>query len=148
MVDHPPDEVLLLLDENISPAIAPRLWEANVNAVPIRDRAMLRARDNRIFDFARREQRALVTIDQSDFTKLAERHPSHPGVIVMPSGGGRDEQFDYTMAVCDWARNQGAAMMVLRDRITSVDEEMNIISRLACAEPASLRVVASFPPSA
>jgi predicted nuclease of predicted toxin-antitoxin system len=43
------------------------------------------APDNDIFDFARREDAILVTVNRGDFISLAQLGRQHPGVILIPS---------------------------------------------------------------
>jgi predicted nuclease of predicted toxin-antitoxin system len=57
------NEVRLLLDENISPYIAPQLCDNGIDAVLIRDRAMLRAGDHKVLKLAQKESRAVATIN-------------------------------------------------------------------------------------
>src|SRR5262249_34443776 len=116
-------EIRLLLDENISPNIAPRLWENGIDALPVRDRAMLKTSDNTVLQFAQKENRAVATINEFHFEKLVMKMASHCGVAVIPSGGSRDEQFEYIMAIAKfWLASQNA-MLAARNSITSVDEE-------------------------
>jgi predicted nuclease of predicted toxin-antitoxin system len=83
----------LLLDENISPFVARRLNNMDVDAYHVRDRGLTGARDDVIWRRAVEEDRVLVTINVRDFVRLAERSDVHPGVITFPSGCTRDEQF-------------------------------------------------------
>jgi predicted nuclease of predicted toxin-antitoxin system len=87
----------LVLDENISPSIVPLLWEAGVDCYSIRDRDKLRISDHRLFANAIEEGRAVATINRADFERLARRSETHPGIIVIPSGGTRSMQYDYVM---------------------------------------------------
>ncbi|MGJ4883812.1 DUF5615 family PIN-like protein [Bradyrhizobium sp. HKCCYLRH3097] len=127
------NEVKLLLDENISPNIVPRLWEEGIDAVPLRDRAMLRAKDHEVFAFAAKENRAVTTINESDFEKLIARMKTHPGVISIPSGGSRDEQFDYIMAAVNQLRAMGNAMAAAQDHVVAVDEHLKVARRMVRA---------------
>jgi hypothetical protein len=97
---------------------------------------MLRISDSRIMQYAIKEQRAIVTINEFHFEKLARREVTHPGIVAIPSGGSRDEQFEYIMAAAEWARAHPDAMAALSDSIVSVDDERNVLSRIVCATPA------------
>src|SRR5262249_2292957 len=119
-----PGDVRLLLDENISPNIVSRLWEIGVDTVHIRDRAKLRAPDYRILQFAVRENRAVVTIDVADFEKLVGKKQEHPGILVIPSGGSRDEQYGYVVAIVAFLRKTPRAMDAARNCIVSLDENL------------------------
>ena len=44
------------------------------------------------------ETRTIVTINAKDFRKLAERSDAHAGIVVIPSGGSPNAQFDFIMA--------------------------------------------------
>lgn len=125
------NDVRFLLDENISPNIAPQLWEEGVDAVPIRDRSMLRASDYRVLQVAQKEKRAVATINEYDFERLALKMAQHAGIAVIPSGGSRDEQFEYVRAIAKfWMASQNAISAAI-NRITTVDENLNVTSRLA-----------------
>lgn len=83
----------LLLDENVSPAIARRLNDLNIDAYHARDRGLSGAPDHVLWRRALAEGRTVVTINVRDFVRLAERSEPHPGIITFPSGCTRDEQF-------------------------------------------------------
>ena len=53
------DVLKLPLDEDLSPWVAPRLQEAGVDAIPVRDRARLGATDGEVLAFAFAEDRIL-----------------------------------------------------------------------------------------
>jgi predicted nuclease of predicted toxin-antitoxin system len=142
------NEVRLVLDENISPNIAPRLWENGIDAVPIRDRAMLRASDHKVLELAQKEVRAIATINEYHFERLVMRMASHCGIAVIPSGGSRDEQFEYILAIAKfWLASQNA-MAAAKNSVTSVDEELQVKSRFAhLAQPSSVARVGLVPPA-
>jgi predicted nuclease of predicted toxin-antitoxin system len=130
-----PSDVRLLLDENISPNIVSRLWEIGVDTVHVRDRAKLRAPDYRILAFAVRENRAVVTIDVADFEKLVGKKQQHSGILVIPSGRSRDEQYGYVLAIVTFLRKAPSAMNAARNHIVSLDENLAVTARLVCASP-------------
>lgn len=130
------NEVRLLLDENVSPNIIPRLWGIGVDAFHLRDRGKLRVPDYQVVRLAAAEQRAIATIDETDFERLVSNKMEHPGVAVMPSGGSRDEQYDYLAAIVNFLRQKPNAMDAARNHIISVDEKFNVTGRLAIAAPA------------
>jgi predicted nuclease of predicted toxin-antitoxin system len=77
----------LLLDENISPRLAQKLRdEDGVDAIGVRDRDMLAAKDPQVFELAYREDRVLVTSNFTDFEPLARRSDVHCGVVAVLSG--------------------------------------------------------------
>ncbi len=86
--------VKLLLDENLSPRVAETLAkEDGVDAVHVRDRGLLGARDHLVLEAAFEEDRVLVTSNVDDFVKLARARNLHPGIVLIEDGGlPRDEQ--------------------------------------------------------
>jgi predicted nuclease of predicted toxin-antitoxin system len=77
----------LLLDENLSPAIALTLAQEGVDVVHVRDRGLLQARDVVVFGRALAEDRILVTSDVDDFAKLARGSTVHTGPILFEDSG-------------------------------------------------------------
>jgi predicted nuclease of predicted toxin-antitoxin system len=77
----------LLLDENLSPAIALTLAREGFDVVHVRDRGLLRATDVDVFARALQEDRILVTSDVDDFTKLARAATLHAGLVFFEDGG-------------------------------------------------------------
>jgi hypothetical protein len=73
------------------------------------------------------------TNNEVDFTKIVKRKQSYHGVAVIPSGGSRDEHFQYLMAIADFLRATPPAMDGLKNRIVSVDENKTVSTRLAYA---------------
>ena len=141
-MSHPTSsEVRFLLDENISPNIVPRLWESGIDALPLRNRAKLQISDHKLVQYAMKENRAVATINEVDFTKIVSRMPTHPGIAVIPSGGSRDEQYEYLMAIAATLCVTPNAMNAIRDRIVSVDEQLSVNSRLVRSEQRSISLV-------
>jgi len=133
MLDIPTNEIRLLLDENISPKITPLLFEAGIDALPLRDRALLQISDHRVLTIATKEGRAVTTINLADFEKLALKRKTHPGIIAIPSGGTRERQFTYIMTAADYLRQFSNPMSAACDSIISVDEDLHISRRIVCA---------------
>jgi predicted nuclease of predicted toxin-antitoxin system len=123
----------VLLDEGVSPNIVTRLWKAHIDAVPLRNRSKLHAPDHQVMRTAIKEDRAVVTINEGDFTKIGARIETHPGILVIPSGGSRDEQADYIIALGDWARRNPSPMHAFRDRVTEISEKGMISSKTCCS---------------
>ncbi len=71
--------VKLLLDENVSPAVAITLSAAveGVDAAHVRDRGMTGATDLDVLEKAFEEDRILVTANVGDFEKLAKARDLH-----------------------------------------------------------------------
>jgi predicted nuclease of predicted toxin-antitoxin system len=93
---------ILLLDENTSPRIVRTLWQHDVDAVHVRDRGLLGAPDHELWKLAMAETRTIVTINAKDFRKLAQRTQTHPGIVVILSGGSPDAQFNFLMSAVRW----------------------------------------------
>jgi predicted nuclease of predicted toxin-antitoxin system len=117
---------ILLLDENTSPRIIPRLWEYDVDAVHVRDRGLLRAADHELWKLAINEARTIVTINGRDFRKLAQRTQQHPGIIVIPSGGTPDAQLGFIMSAVKWVTSTNSPLR-FSNRYLEVDETGEII---------------------
>jgi len=86
--------VKLLLDENISPKVAEILREQDgVDAIHVRDRALLQAADHVVLERAYAEDRVLVTKNVDDFVRLARARELHAGIILVEDGDlVRDDQ--------------------------------------------------------
>ena len=79
--------VKLLLDENLSPWVAETLRkEDGLDAVHVRDRALLDADDRVILDRAYAEDRIVVTCNVDDFVRFAQARELHPGMILVEDG--------------------------------------------------------------
>jgi predicted nuclease of predicted toxin-antitoxin system len=89
--------VRLLLDENLSPSIVRRLVEAGHDVWHVRDRGLAGAPDHVVWRRAIDEARVLITINERDFVKLAGREELHGGLVTLPFGTTRDEQFALIM---------------------------------------------------
>jgi predicted nuclease of predicted toxin-antitoxin system len=118
----------LMLDENISPSLVAPLWEQEVDAIHVRDRDLLQAEDHVLWRYAGAEARAIVTINKSHFIRLAKNSIVHPGVVAIPSGGNRDEQFNYIMTAAMWAQSANYPGSAFANRFVevSVTLELNI----------------------
>lgn len=87
MADARPSYSLkLLLDENLSPAIAVALCADGIDAAHVRDRGLIAATDAEVLAHAYNEDRILVTANVDDFVKLARARELHPGIILVEDG--------------------------------------------------------------
>jgi predicted nuclease of predicted toxin-antitoxin system len=85
--------VKLLIDEDLSPAIAQALCADGIDACHVRDRDMLGAKDHGVLDKAFEEDRILVTANVDDFVRLARKRDLHAGIVLIENGSlYRDEQ--------------------------------------------------------
>ena len=117
--------VKLLLDENISPRVAQTLrTEDGLDAVHIRDRGLLEAKDHEVLERAYVEDRVLATKNVDDFAKLARARELHPGVILIEDGDlVREEQLGVLRAAV--AALQGERDLV--NRVLRVWADGNVI---------------------
>jgi predicted nuclease of predicted toxin-antitoxin system len=90
------------LDEGISPSLVPLLAQKDIDAVALRDRGLLQIPDREVWKYALAEDRTVVTINGRDFHKLAAATLQHPGVVVLPGGGSRLEQFGFIVDAVTW----------------------------------------------
>lgn len=133
MLQLAPNDIRLLLDENISPRIVPDLWEAGIDAVALRDRNQLQIADHAVLSYAEADGRVVATINEVDFEKLLLKKKTHGGVVTIPSGGTRDEQLQYILAAATHLRQSPSAMQAVRDCIIAVNEELQVSRRWICA---------------
>lgn len=125
----------LMLDENISPKLVNPLWDQGIDAIHVRNRGMLGFADHTLWEYANTEGRIIVTINKGHFMRLAKLSILHPGILVIPSGGTRDEQFDYVMTAVTWAADRNYPGSAFANRYVEVSvaleltfEEMTIHS--------------------
>jgi len=78
--------VKLLLDENLSPAVAVGLCAEGVDVAHIRDRGIIGATDAEVLERAYDEDRILVTANVADFVALARARDLHAGIIFVEDG--------------------------------------------------------------
>lgn len=98
----------LMLDENISPSLVKPLWDLGIDTTAVHHRDLLAASDFTVWTRAQAEERALVTINESDFEKLAAKTDDHHGLVTIPSGGSRADQLSYITFAATWARKRNA----------------------------------------
>ena len=116
----------MMLDENISPSLVKPLWDIGVDSIHVHHRKLTSATDSRVWAYAQKEQRAVVTIDEIDFGKLALNSDDHFGVVSIPSGGNRDQQLQYVTAAATWARGRNAIMPGFRNWFVWVESDCSV----------------------
>lgn len=85
--------IKLLIDENLSPAVATNLRAEGFDVVHARDRGLLAASDEQVFAKALAEDRVVVTSNVADFVALAQSADLHGGAVLVEDGALlRDEQ--------------------------------------------------------
>lgn len=110
-----PVHVKLLLDENLSAAVARTLCaEDGIDACHVRDRGKLGLKDPEVLDMAFEENRILVTANVDDFVGLARKRELHAGLVLIEDGGlYRDEQIAVIRAAIAVIQNEDMANRVL-----------------------------------
>lgn len=121
--------VALVLDECISPSLCPRLWAEGIDNFHVRDRGLLGVSDAKLWMIAQAQERAIVTINADDFWRLSSNCHPHYGVVVIPSGGTRNTQFDYVMSGVRWAANGHAILPPLKGQFIEVRDDFLISVR-------------------
>lgn len=79
----------LLLDENLSPAMAGFLIAAGHEVVHVRDRGLTSASDDVVLALAVAEERVLISADTDFGTLLARSGASRPSVVLIRRAVGR-----------------------------------------------------------
>jgi predicted nuclease of predicted toxin-antitoxin system len=82
----------LLLDENLSPRLVPRLAELGVYAMHVAHAGRAGLSDAALFRYAFEQDMAVVTLNAADFLTLAADCELHPGLIVLRVGGLTPEE--------------------------------------------------------
>jgi predicted nuclease of predicted toxin-antitoxin system len=84
----------LLIDEDLSPQIAQDISQRfGIEAVSIRDRNLINAKDHRVFEYAFENDFIIITANVGDFEKFAGTAEVHAGIVFICDGElKRDEQ--------------------------------------------------------
>lgn len=117
--------IRLLLDENLSPAVARILRDDGHDVVHLRDRGLLGVSDGVVLERAFEEDRVLVTANVTDFRKLAEQRELHAGIVLLLDGGLlRTEQLEVLRRVIDALEQERE--MINRSLTVRLDGELMI----------------------
>jgi predicted nuclease of predicted toxin-antitoxin system len=104
--------VKVLLDENLSPTQVQRLAAKGVAAVHVAHLGRSGATDPEVWEYAFEHDQIVVTINASDFLRLAERGDLHAGLVVFRVGGlSRTEQWAWLEPVVDHLLEEGGSLV-------------------------------------
>jgi predicted nuclease of predicted toxin-antitoxin system len=95
--------VNVLVDENLTPSMVPRLAAKGVAAVHVAHIGMPGATDPEVWKYAYEHDQIVVTMNVEDFLHLAGGVELHPGLIVLRATGGltREDQCALVEPVID-----------------------------------------------
>lgn len=122
----------LLLDENVSPALASDLNRRNIDTTSIRDRGMNGASDKRVLEYAFDDDRIVVTGNADDFRGLCSAAEMHPGLIVIEAGDREQQKDMLDAAVAHIERLAGHAGVAPGTHM--VNRVVEVTIDLACSE--------------
>jgi predicted nuclease of predicted toxin-antitoxin system len=103
----------LLLDENLSPRLIPKLTALGIFAQHVAHLGLSGKSDSAIWHYAYEHDQIVVTINGKDFLNLAADGQLHPGLIILrESGLTLDEQ---------WTRLEPAIQLVISEESAGRD---------------------------
>jgi predicted nuclease of predicted toxin-antitoxin system len=89
--------VKILLDENLSPTLVQKLGGLGVSAQHIAHLGKSGLSDPALWRYAYEHDQVVITVNASDFLRLATASPLHAGLIVLRAQGlTREEQWEWT----------------------------------------------------
>jgi predicted nuclease of predicted toxin-antitoxin system len=113
--------VRLLLDENLSPRLVPKLAQIGVYALHVAHLGRAGTSDPELFRLAYERDLVVVTINASDFITLARGVDLHPGLIVLRvSGLDVDEQWAHLEPVISSCVRDEAAGLSLVNTVVEI----------------------------
>lgn len=100
---EPVNQFKLLIDEDLSPQIAQVIREKFlIEAVSVRDRRLINAKDHEVFEYAFNNDFIIVTANVKDFEKFAHTREVHAGIIFIGDGELiRNEQIEVVSKAVD-----------------------------------------------
>jgi predicted nuclease of predicted toxin-antitoxin system len=131
--------ISLLLDEGVSPSLVQLLSERDIDAIALRDRARLQLPDHAVWQLAATEGRAVVTTNGKHFLRLATAATHHSGVVVLPGGCTRAEQFGYVVAAVEWVTDRFPFMPTFANYFVEIEEGCVIVGREVFAAPEPMK---------
>jgi predicted nuclease of predicted toxin-antitoxin system len=105
--------VNVLVDENLTPSMVPRLAAKGVVAVHVAHIGMPGATDPEVWKYAYEHDQIVVTMNVEDFLHLAGGVELHPGLVVLRATGGltREEQCAWVEPVIDHLQTSGEELV-------------------------------------
>lgn len=102
----------VLLDENLSPTLVQRLAELGVSAAHVAHLGLSGATDPEVWAYAFEHDQLVVTINASDFLRLAAMGELHAGLVVFRVGGlSRSEQWEWLEPVIRHLLDGGTSLI-------------------------------------
>jgi predicted nuclease of predicted toxin-antitoxin system len=112
--------MLLLLDQGIPRTAAQRLRDIKIDAVHVGELGMSVATDAEIIEFAKREDRMIVTLDSDFHTLLALAGANTPSVIRIRIEGLKAPAYlsllTTILAECEQDLNEGGCAITVSER--------------------------------
>ena len=118
--------ISLMLDEGVTPTMCPGLHAANVDAYHVRDRKLEGTEDFHLWERAKKENRAVVTINRGDFYELASREKNHPGVVVIPANQKRADQIQFVLSAIGWANGRNTIVPSFKNYFVQVANDLRV----------------------
>ncbi|WP_347566238.1 DUF5615 family PIN-like protein [Scytonema sp. UIC 10036] len=103
--------IKFLIDEDLSPAVARYLCtEHFIDAIAVRDRGLLGAKDYQVLEYAFNEERIIITANVRDFEKFARTTEIHAGIVFICQG--------------DLSRNE--QITVVQEAVNAINDELKV----------------------
>lgn len=101
--------IKFLIDEDISPTVARYLYnELFIDAIAVRDRGLLGAKDYQVLEYAFNEERILVTANVRDFEKFAQIREIHAGIVF----------------ICQGDLSQNEQIAIVKEAVNAINSEL------------------------
>ena len=122
----------LLLDENLSPALANVISAAGHKATALRNLSRLGIEDREVVELALDRDAVIITNNASDFLALCRTVDAHPGLIVVESTARAPSQREIEMALSHIEKR--AAELGLAPRTFMFNRVVEVTAALQCED--------------